>query len=150
MPKLSQQTLEKRFPCPHCGKTFRTRQGLSGHIQYKHPSGAPAEDNDYINAVLYTNKFKLGAEVAGFDKEEISEMVKILAFWHLLKALVEDERTKLNDADFKTYLIVSLSQMKANQLLFNKLQKPLVESISALMKIQSNITETIIYNKLSQ
>jgi len=36
MSKLSEKTLEKRFQCDYCGKTFRTRQGLSGHIQFKH------------------------------------------------------------------------------------------------------------------
>jgi len=36
MPKLSDEALEKRFQCDYCGDTFRTRQGLSGHIQFKH------------------------------------------------------------------------------------------------------------------
>ncbi|MDP2719281.1 MAG: hypothetical protein Q8P44_05575, partial [Dehalococcoidia bacterium] len=36
MPKLSQATLEKRFQCGYCAKTLRSRQGLSGHIQFKH------------------------------------------------------------------------------------------------------------------
>ena len=36
MPKLSQDSLKKRFSCQYCDKSFRTRQGLSGHIQFKH------------------------------------------------------------------------------------------------------------------
>lgn len=36
MPKLSEHTLEKMFPCPYCEEFLRTRQGLSGHIQWKH------------------------------------------------------------------------------------------------------------------
>ena len=79
MPKLSKQTLEKRFSCSHCGQTFRTRQGLSGHIQFKHPSEAPAEENSYMQAVLDVFKFKQRAEIAGFNKEEISQMGQMSA-----------------------------------------------------------------------
>lgn len=33
---LHKDPLNKNFPCKKCGKLFRTRQGLSGHIQFKH------------------------------------------------------------------------------------------------------------------
>lgn len=36
MPKLKEDSLKKRFTCQYCGKSFPTRQGLSGHIQFKH------------------------------------------------------------------------------------------------------------------
>ena len=36
MEPLHKDPLNKKFPCKQCGKLFRTRQGLSGHIQFKH------------------------------------------------------------------------------------------------------------------
>jgi len=148
LPKLSKQTLEKRFSCSHCGQTFRTRQGLSGHIQFKHPSEAPAEENSYMQAVLDVFKFKQRAEIAGFNKEEISQMGQMSARWELVKAVFEDGHTKFNDTDFKTYLIVSLAQMRTNQQLFDKLQKELGTAISGMIEIQSNIDSGIFEKSL--
>ncbi len=148
MPRLSQQTLEKRFLCTHYAKTFRTRQGLSGHIQYKHPSGAPANDNSYVQAVLDAFKFKQTAEIAGFNKEDISQIWQIVARWEPIKGLFENEHTKFNDTDLKTYLIVSLARMQANQQLFDKLQQQLGTAIAEPMKIQSEIDAGIFERSL--
>jgi predicted amidophosphoribosyltransferase len=143
MPKLSKQTLEKRFLCPHCARTFRTRQGLSGHIQYKHKLGTPSEENPYMDAVVDAYKFKQRAESAGFTKEQISEMGQIFVFWNSIKYQIKDEKITLNNNDWKNYLIVSMAQMRANQQLFNKLNQALGIVTSEMLKIQSNTAANI-------
>jgi hypothetical protein len=121
MPKLSKQTREKRFPCPYCQKTFLNRAGLSGHIQYKHKSDNTKDDLPYIKEVSQAKELILRATIVQSSKEEISELAEILSFWYHLKAIVEDDNIKLNNADYKTFLIVSLAQMKANQRLYQKM-----------------------------
>lgn len=31
---------EAKFICPHCGKEYKTEEGLNKHIAEKHPDGA--------------------------------------------------------------------------------------------------------------
>lgn len=122
MPKLSEQTLEKRFKCPHCKETLRTRQGLSGHIQFKHPSGTPAEENRNDKVIRETSDFIADARIAGFNEKEIYEMGQILVYWMRIKAVVEGKYTKLNDNDLKISLITTLAQIHANHMLFDRIR----------------------------
>lgn len=101
-----------------------------------------------MQVVLDGNKIQQRAEIAGFNKEEISQMGQMLARWGLIKAVFEDEHTKFNDTDFKTHLIVSMAQMQANQQLFNKLLKELDTAISGMLTIQSNIDSIILEKSL--
>ena len=140
MPKLSQQTLDKMFSCPHCGEKIRTRQGLSGHIQFKHKLGTLKEEPPYVNEVLQAKELKLRAIMLQSSKEEISELSEILSFWYHLKAIVQDDNIKLNNTDYKTYMIVAMAQMKANRLLYQKLQKEQDATIPELLKIKSETT----------
>jgi hypothetical protein len=132
MPKLSQQTLEKRFKCPHCGESIRSRQGLSGHIQFKHKPGIPAKKESYEERYLRLGekivKFKGHASVAGFNEEEASE---IFLYWERIKTLFELEQITVNNSDFKNYLIVSLAQMRANQRLYKALVADLADGMAA-------------------
>lgn len=167
MPKLSQRTLEKRFHCPHCSATFRTRQGLSGHIQFKHSAGTVEAINspeDWITEIprYYkrspddwksdTAMYKSMLEKAGLNKVEVSEITEILKGWPYIENLVEatliHQNVKISGADFKTYMIVALAQMLANRRLTNQLNKDLSEAISKMIELQSNIT-AIIYKKYS-
>lgn len=164
MPRLSQRTLEKRFHCPHCRATFRTRQGLSGHIQFKHPAGTVETTNSYADFILDTArykrilddwksdiaKYKSIPESLGFNKKEVSEITQILESWPYIEKLVEanpiNKNVKISGAEFKTYMIVALAQMFANRRLINQLNKDLSEAISKMIELQSNIT-AIIYEK---
>jgi hypothetical protein len=144
MPKLSQQTLEKRFLCTNCGQTFRTRQGLSGHIQYKHKPGT-TEEKTFSLMPINAFKLKNHAELAGFNEEEISQIGKIWVDWQQIKGVLEGAvDIKFNGSDFKTYLIASLSQIQANRWLLNKVQKYLDDGISGMLKIQNDMASTIL------
>jgi hypothetical protein len=125
MPKLSNKTLDKMFICPNCGKPLRTRQGLSGHIQFKHKSELPAEEESFVEKYLGLRdkslKFKSHASVAGFNEEEISKMLSIFLSWERIKTFFKLEQINISSLDFKNYLIMSLAEMQANQHLYRTL-----------------------------
>lgn len=152
MPKLSEQTIKKRFPCPHCGETFRTRQGLSGHIQFKHPAGTREETKSPAEWILDIEIYKSLLQLGKFSNEEVSELTQILAGWGYIERLIGlapgDKNTKVGGADFRTYLIVAYAQMFANRRLIDRLNKDLAEAISKLMELQSEINASM-YKKSS-
>ena len=127
MPKLSQQTLEKRFHCPYCSVTLRTRQGLSGHIQFRHPRGTTGAGNqsfrDRVADILVSRRLASGS--IGLSDAEVEEIVDILADWRFIKASMGDENIKFNDADYKTYLLVAAALMYGNRRLVKRLKKDL-------------------------
>ncbi len=149
MPKLSQQTLEKRFLCPHCGQTLRTRQGLSGHIQFKHQTGSGSQDKSLGDWVADVKIYEVILRTAGFSEAESKELTQVVADWAFIKPMLETRHMAINSADEKTYLIARFAQRQANQRLLDTLRKELDTVISELMKNQTEITESI-YKKLSQ
>jgi hypothetical protein len=150
MPKLTQQTLEKRFPCLHCGETFRTRQGLSGHIQFKHPTGTGGETKSPAEWIVDIAGYKSALQLGGFSNEDVSELTQIRAGWALFEQFMGvapgNKKTKLGAADFKTYLIVAYAQMRANRRLIHRLNKDLNEAIGKLIELQSK-TDAGTYKK---
>jgi len=136
MPKLTKQTLEKRFPCPHCGQTFRTRQGLSGHIQFKHPPGTSKYTTRPIKWLTDIQIYKSVLQSANFSDEVVSELTEILAEWGLIERFIawapSEKNLKVGWADFKTYLIVAYAQMYANRRLIDRVDKILARAISRL------------------
>ena len=140
MPKLSQQTLEKRFKCPHCGESIRTRQGLSGHIQFKHPkvtTGAAAKSLEE----LATERIAMQrvASKGGVTNAELQEWLEIRADWIYIRPLIEKGNIKLNANDYKTYLFMAAAIMFGNQRLMNKLTKELNSAIGQLLEISSKM-----------
>ena len=137
MPKLSQQTLEKRFKCPHCGESIRSRQGLSGHIQFKHPAGTTETGNkSRINILAEAIiKRRLDADLLELSREEFRELAEIQADWYFFKKFAGQLNIKLNDTDYKAYLLVATALMYGNQRLVNKLKKELSSVTGLLMEI---------------
>lgn len=122
---MSKQS-KRGFPCPHCGETFRTRQGLSGHIQFKHHAGTTEETESPAEWFLDIEIYKSRLQVAKFSNKEVSELTQILADWGYIKRLIAVapgvENTKVGGADFKTYLIMAYAQMLANRRLKDRLK----------------------------
>lgn len=128
MPKLSQQTLEKRFLCSTCGQTFRTRQGLSGHVQYKHSENTKIKvtaANLFIEAI----EFKKNALTAGFNKSDVDQMLQLWQQWKQITIMLKENNVQVSNTDFKSYLIGYLAQRKANEQLHNQLLQELSELI---------------------
>jgi len=100
--------LNKKFQCKHCGNFFRTRQGLSGHIQFKHGTKN--------NAVLIAGediteiKAKLEAVWGILElSESTTQRIKtILNNWITVVLICDSIGIDLNKQDFKNYFIARL------------------------------------------
>ena len=81
MPKLSQDALSKMFQCEYCGDLLRTRQGLSGHIQFKHTTGqgTPNRDYDYLNSKA--SEFRKYGLIILLPESEIAAHQNALKRW---------------------------------------------------------------------
>ena len=133
MPKLSKKTLDKMFQCPHCGHMFRTRQGLSGHIRFKHDVGTKSAEEKIMNDDL--TKVAIEAmEKSKKDGEDLARMALVQAEWHFFKKCMEIGNIKLSDADFKQFLIVGAAAMYGNQRLMSELANELGSAIGQLIK----------------
>lgn len=122
MPKLTNKNLEKRFECDQCGGSFRTRPGLSGHIQFKHNKIKPPIDfKDKPTIYLKAKEVKDLYEAAGFSETDSQERARILFDWTTV--LIDWDLLKLepNIQDFKNYLITSYALLSQNEQLENRL-----------------------------
>jgi hypothetical protein len=126
MPKLSQHTLEKMFKCQICGELLRTRQGLSGHIQWKHNAGKsqPPIDYDVINAL--TKEWEKYGKIMLLPDAQIRAQENILKNWPIVHVFCKYLKIKLNNTDFKNYILASFARMyeceELEERLFNRIK----------------------------
>jgi len=119
VPKLSENSLKKRFQCDYCGETFRTRQGLSGHIQFKHqtlyiPIAKNTEitkvnDSDFIMS-KHTG-IMLWKEINRLPNSTKDAIVKLFVNWGEVKGFFDTLDVELTEQDFKTYLLTGLGKV---------------------------------------
>lgn len=104
--------LAKKFICKYCGKAFRTRQGLSGHIQFRHGALQKPQqiDNTYISSKI--KDVALFGAAWGLSKSAIKARQMALADWLEVRGLCEFLDINVNAQDFKYYLIGRLAQLK--------------------------------------
>jgi len=126
MPKLSKHTLEKMFACQYCGEPFRTRQGLSGHIQWKHKVQQPLSMKDTTDIIKEAKHLEFLLKVGGFSEERSKTQARIVARWAIVINACDALNLKPNNQDFKSYLIASLARMYENEdleeRLFNRIK----------------------------
>lgn len=108
MPKLSQNSLEKRFVCQTCGRSVRTRQGLSGHMQFRHSAGAKSQHD--IMDVIKDSSAKLltwqtYVRAAGFPPEAAAAGERLIDRWTLLSGYLDIVGIKVNGVDFKYFML---------------------------------------------
>jgi len=128
MPKLSAKALEKRFKCDYCGETVRTRQGLSGHIQFKHqahykpvtkttahkPAAKDTKINKVIDTSFISSKQKyiiLWRKINGLTKSTNDDIVKLFVMWGIVRSFFNTLDIELTEQDFKTYLLAGLGNI---------------------------------------
>jgi hypothetical protein len=128
MPKLNEHTLEKMFPCGHCDELFRTRQGLSGHIQWKHKVEQDLSMRDTSSIIKWATQFESVSKVAGLSQSRSKAQAHILARWTMVTAACDVLKIKPNNQDFKNYIITSLARMYENE----NLEERLINRIRAL------------------
>jgi hypothetical protein len=108
---MYEHPLHKKFLCQHCGGSFRTRQGLSGHIQFKHHAKTESQkiaDNHILNKAI---ELKTAGSHMGLSKEDTAAWVKILVYWGRVQILSKYVGIELKPQDFKIYLLASLAQL---------------------------------------
>jgi len=114
VPKLSDESLEKRFRCDYCGETFRTRQGLSGHIQFKHLDlYSVKKKTEEVGKEFVSSKIiLLSAWNAAFQlpKERFEVIDRWIKGWLYIHSICEALNIKLTKQDFKNYLLKGLEK----------------------------------------
>ena len=119
MPKLSEKTLEKRFQCSLCGETFRTRQGFSGHTQFKHqayykPTAKAPKITKEIDMGFISSKQEyilIWRASNGLSKSTNDTIVRLLVSWAIVRSFFSALDIELTDHDFKTYLLAGLGKL---------------------------------------
>jgi len=127
MPKLSTDSLNKRFPCQYCGDSFRTRQGLSGHIQWKHQKKDSKLPDITLTPEIAIN-LKMLKEGLDLSKSELAAMIDVTSWWSVVKLFCEAFDIELNQQDLKNYLITSLAQIRQSE----RLKQQLVDILTSL------------------
>lgn len=125
MPKLSADSLQKRFACSHCGRSFRGRQGLSGHIQWKHKEKQEQtwSVDEPLKLVQQLDQLKSMCKALGFSNHEIQTRENIVHNWvsaQIFCGLLHIVPN--NNADFKTFALTSLARAIENEELKNRLR----------------------------
>ena len=115
MPKLSEDSLKKRFVCQYCGKSIRTRQGLSGHIQWKHAAGGVSQHENLDYLATKANEWTRYRKQISLPPEETQIQHNIIMKWAEVRVFCMHFGIKLSNTDFKNYLVTAMAQTHANQ-----------------------------------
>lgn len=121
MPKLSEDSLKKRFVCQYCGEPIRTRQGLSGHIQWKHAAGGVTQYEDLKYLSTKAHEWVKYGTIISLSPEEIRAQQNIIKNWPDVRFFCKHLDIKLSNSDFKNYLVTAMAQIHANQQMQDKL-----------------------------
>ncbi len=109
MPKLSADSLQKRFSCPHCGQSLRTRQGLSGHIQWRHKEKQSGSTGEVVEAILEMKKLETICKAAGISEHDSQAVIDTMRNWYKAELFCKIMNVALSRADFKTFLVTSFA-----------------------------------------
>jgi len=117
--------LYKGFACPYCEKNFRSRQGLSGHIQFKHGITGQKKGKKEVEFKITMNGisdtllvWELGLKPS---KYEYNAVVDMFSWWTNVKLLLEGFGLELNEQDLHNYIITSLANIRQNSQLLKQL-----------------------------
>lgn len=107
--RYSHNPLAKKFKCPQCGNWFRTLQGLSGHVRFKHGEYDKKESVVDRLIEIEEKKVRLAAwgQGLGLSTATIEARQQILTDWARLLEYCRSFDVNLSDEDFKSYVIRS-------------------------------------------
>jgi len=103
--------LKKKFPCKHCHKLFRTRQGLSGHIQFKHGTKKNALAIAAQDILDIKIQLKMIKEIMNLPKPTSQRIEAILDNWLNVVYICASAGIDLNKQDFKNYFVARIADM---------------------------------------
>jgi len=108
---LYKDPLNKKFQCQHCGNLFRTRQGLSGHIQFKHGIKQYTPDIAINDIEFIKDKLQMAGITLGMNETTTQVIEVILDNWTKITTICEELGIDLNKQDFKNYFVAGLADM---------------------------------------
>jgi len=118
--------LYKGVTCQYCGKTFRNRAGLSGHIQFKHGITGQKKGKKEVEFELTMNGisdtllvWELGLKPSKYEYQAVVDM---FLWWTDVKLLFEGFGLELNEQDLHNYVITSLANIRQNSQLLKQLR----------------------------
>jgi hypothetical protein len=117
MPKLTQESLNKRYTCEYCGKSIRSRQGLSGHIQFLHQGTGqttqPAKEKVLdVDAKFIREKYSHWLRVwqlAEVPESKIELYTGIAGAWPEVRLFLKGMDLTTTVEDFKIHVISSIA-----------------------------------------
>ena len=117
------------FTCQYCGKSVRTRQGLSGHIQFKHANGKTEPYLDIKEVLLKANIMEAVEKEKGLSPGT-NPAPSLLNHWVATLNSLKMVDIKCTIQDFKNYMLVSLAQRAENERLREQLVKDFLNIIA--------------------
>lgn len=121
MPKLSKEALEKRYPCEYCGKSFRNRAGLSGHIQFRHGMNHKKQLELNLTGKRLVD-FSIWEDGFNLSQSTHESVFDMLRWWPWVHILCEIFELEVNQQDLKNYIITSLANISQNERLLQRLK----------------------------
>ena len=94
---------------------MRTRQGLSGHIQFRHKAGQASSLADPSELFSKAQHLKSLSNAAKLPTAETERQALIVIRWATVTRVLHLLGVKVNNQDFKNYLILSLACMYENE-----------------------------------
>ena len=123
---LYKDPLNKKFLCKQCGNLFRTRQGLSGHIQFKHGTISQEKDKKKVEFKVtkkgIQEEFVYWKAILKPSKFEYEAVFDMFIWWMNVKFLFEGFGLELNEQDLHNYVITSLANIRQNSQLLKQLR----------------------------
>ena len=117
--------LYKGFICPYCEKALRTRQGLSGHIQYSHGIIGQKKSKKEVKFEITMNGisdtllvWELGLKPSKFEYQAVLDM---FFWWTDVELLFKGFGLELNEQDLHNYVITSLANIRQSSQLLKQL-----------------------------
>ncbi len=138
MPKLSEDSLKKRFVCQYCGEPIRTRQGLSGHIQWKHATGGVTQHEDINYLSTKANEWVKYGTIIFLSPAEIHDQQNILKNWSNVRLFCKHLHIKLSNTDFKNYLVTAMAQIHTSRQMQDKLFSSVNKLHQEIMELMSD------------
>ena len=103
--------LNKKFPCKQCGNLFRTRQGLSGHIQFKHGKKQNALAIAAKDILDIKIKLKTVEGIMNLPVSKTQMIDAILNNWLKVVYICDSVGIDLNKQDFKNYFVARIADI---------------------------------------
>ena len=110
--RYSHNPLAKKFKCPKCGNWFRSLQGLSGHVRFRH--GIYEQQQDIVDRLIEVKKREDSLEAfcraSGLPQQIVQGRLQVMRRWADLLTYCDSFGITLGFDDFKKYVVASFEK----------------------------------------